>query len=970
MSGSTAHAQLTTSGPFVGREKELERLRKAFDAALAGRGGLVMLVGEPGIGKTRTTEELEAYARSAGAAVLWGRAHESPGAPPYWPWIQVGSDWAAMAAAANVELPPTVISELSRIFPVLGQHPAFVEPRTERDPEVAQFCLFDAYATFIRAIAERAPLVIALDDLQSADKPTLLLLQHIARELSRSRILVVGNYRDTDITRQSPLSESLAVLNRECNFERVVLRGLSRQEVGSYVRERANIEPRRDVLDRIFQQTEGNAFFLSEVVNLMAEEGTLDKELVPEMAIPDGVKEALGRRLSRLSEEVNELLRVATIVGREFSYEALIAMGDWHEDELLELLEEALRARVIQELPQAGRFRFMHALMHEALLCELTTTRRVRLHGQVGEALEQLWGARADQHASRLAEHFVEAAILAPRFGEKAVHYAKLAARQAEAQTAWDEAAKWYERVLSIVTESDDGLDEDEAALRVSLGVCLRNDFQARAAFRNLMRAITLYTERGDGIGVARSAVESLAIVMKRERHELIARDALVQLGGADPHLEARLLLLLRPHWLMDYSTESNEEKRVRDIVSKNHFPDIEGELLLRSAVVALYQLRLEEAAELFAQAERKSGIFIMESYCLPIATGDVQEGVAVIEEALAKSRTARHRMLEVTVLFRLAGLALVRCDFEEFQRLQADLLGSGWGASLQLAAHAELEGDIEKALTMLPDVGEAGGGQLWVAQIRAGRCRVRYLAGDEIGAREDLRACAEAIASYPSAGFNFGRLSPLTELGEALPALADDSLAAAAYEELQLVSMFRWDPMTARGADAIAGALGLRLGRVDAAAARFQTGLDWATRNRLPIEEGRNMEGLAEVAHARGSTPGALELLDRAASIYRQFGARLYLDRVIKRAHTLQQPVASRRQARPTHPDGLSEREVEVLRLIARGQTNAEIAEELFISPHTVGRHVSNIFGKTNTHGRAQATAYALSHGLGQQTR
>ena len=965
MSASTAHAQLTTSGPFVGREKELERLRNAFDAALAGRGGLVMLVGEPGIGKTRTTEELEAYARERGATVLWGRAHESSGAPPYWPWIQAGGDWAAIAGAANVELSPATVSELSRIFPVLGQHPAFVEPHTERDPEVAQFCLFDAYATFIRAIAERAPLVIALDDLHAADKPTLLLLQHIARELSRSRILVVGNYRDTDITRQSPLSESLAVLKRECNFERVVLRGLSREEVGTYVREGTEIKPRREVLDRIFQQTEGNAFFLSEVVTLMAEEGTLGNESVPEMAIPDGVKEALGRRLSRLSEEVNELLRVATVVGREFSYDTLVAMGDWHEDELLEFLEEAFRARVIQELPQPGRYRFTHALMRETLLGELTTTRRVRLHGQVGEALERRWGARADQYASRLAEHFVEAAMLGPRFSEKAVHYAKLAARQAEAQTAWDEAAKWYERVLSLVAESDHGLGEDEAPLRVSLGVCQRNDFQARAAFRNLMRAITLYTERADGIGVARSAVETLAIVMAWERHELIARDALVQLGGADPRLEARLLLLLRPHWRMDYSTESNEEKRVRDIVSKNHFPDIEGELLLRSAVVALYQLRLEEAAELFAQAERKSGVFLMESYCLPIATKDVQEGVAVIEEALAKSRKAGHRGLEVTFLFRLAGLALVRCDFEEFQRLQADLLGSGWGASLQLAAHAELEGDIQKALTMLPDFGEAGGSQLWVAQIRAGRCRVRYLAGDEIGAREELRACAEAIASYPSAGFFQARLSTLTELGEALPALADDSFATAAYEELQLVSMFRWDPMTARGADAIAGALGLRLGQIDAAAARFQTGLDWATRNRLPIEEGRNMEGLAEVAYARGRTPDALELLDRAASIYRQFGARLYLDLVIKRAHALQQPVASRRKARPAYPDGLSEREVEVLRLIAGGQTNAEIAEELFISPHTVGRHVSNIFGKLDIAHRADAAAWAVRNGL-----
>ncbi|MCI0856932.1 MAG: protein kinase, partial [Chloroflexi bacterium] len=368
-------------GVFVGREKEMERLRQALDATFAGRGGLVMLVGEPGIGKTRTTQELETYARVRGAQVLWGRTHEAAGAPAYWPWLQAGNQYAGMHADEVTELigpqmPPGAVSELSRIFPWLRDAPDFVEPEEIDDPEVAQFKLFDAYTSYLRAIASHAPLVVALDDLHWADRPTLLLLQHVARELSRMRVLIVANYRDTDITRQSALSETLAALNRESGFERIVLRGLTRDEVASYVSAKANVVPRPEVLDRIYEETEGNAFFLSEVINLMAQEGTLTSDSVSDIAIPDGVREALGRRLNRLSEETNDLLQIAAIIGRDFTYDTLQLLGERDEDELLRLIEEALEARVIEETEQAGRYRFMHAQMQETLLDELSTTRR------------------------------------------------------------------------------------------------------------------------------------------------------------------------------------------------------------------------------------------------------------------------------------------------------------------------------------------------------------------------------------------------------------------------------------------------------------------------------------------------------------------------------------------------------------------------------------------------------------------
>jgi class 3 adenylate cyclase len=488
-------------GVFVGREAELERLRKAFDEAVSAHGGLVMLVGEPGIGKTRTTQQLETYAKMRGAQVLWGRTHESAGAPPYWPWLQAGGQYAAahvddLTTVIGPQMPPGSVGELSRIFPWLRQGPNFVEPEEISDPEVAQFRLFDAYTSYLKAIANQAPLVVALDDLHWADKPTLQLLQHVARELSRMRVLIVGNYRDTDITRQSALSETLASLNRESGFDRIVLRGLTHDEVAAYIKARANVEPRREVLDRIYEETEGNAFFLSEVVNLMAQEGTLSKDSISDIAIPDGVREALGRRLNRLAEETNELLQVAAIIGRDFTYETLTLLGDRDEDELLKMIEEALEARVIEETEQAGRYRFTHAQMQETLLAELSTTRRVRLHGQVAEALERRYGARAEERAGRLAMHFGEAATLSPRFSEKAARYAAIAGRQALAQLAYPEAARHFRAALAAREGQE--TDDDMAELLRDLGVAALSNAEVTEAWRSLRDAFEYYARKGD----------------------------------------------------------------------------------------------------------------------------------------------------------------------------------------------------------------------------------------------------------------------------------------------------------------------------------------------------------------------------------------------------------------------------------------------------------------------------------------
>ncbi len=876
-------------GVFVGRTAEMERLRKAFDEAFAGRGGLVMLVGEPGIGKTRTTQEIETYARMRGATVLWGRTHETGGAPAYWPWYQAGNQFAATYDIATViapNLPPGAGAELSRIFTWLRQQPNFVEPEPITDPEVAQFRLFDAYASFVRAMANHTPLVIALDDLHWADKPSLLLLQHVARDLSRLRILIVGNYRDTDITRQSALTETLAVLNRESGFERIVLRGLSRTEVAGYIRATANVEAKREVLDRIFEETEGNAFFLSEVVNLMAEEGTLTKESVSDIHIPDGVREALGRRLNRLSEETNELLQVSAIIGREFTYDMLTLLGDRDEDALLKLIEEALDARVIEEIAGgAGRYRFTHAQMQETLLDELSTTRRVRLQGRVGEALERRWGEQlALARAPRLAGHFVEAAMLSPRHAEKAVAYSKAAAEQAEGQTAWGEAARHYENCLTLVTGSDGALGESEADLLLALGRCQSFAGTFRPAWRSLMRATTLYRQLGDWGGSARATVIAFGVPAPPVRHLEIITAALDAPGERDPHLEATLYTRRAASGLSDQREQDVE--RAASLSEAHGFADVKGALTLLAAsrsedlddALGLYRLAARELQEV---GEKKAALVALR-YVAGISwySGRLDEAVAGFEALLSYARSVHDAYDVANALGFLGAIALLRCDLNHAREFAVEVGGVSYLRENLLASIAEFSGDLDGIKALLPSGEMTGGVPGMQVQVHGARARILLEAGDREGARLELetwRAGAAGNLAQAAGAITRGNIAAV---GPALARLGDDETVRRTYEFTAAAPGSHFGYFGSL--DQFRGTLALRLGMPDEAEHWFRTGVDVCERERCPVEVGRNLVGLAEVAERRGQTRGALQHLDRAMALFQEHGAKLYLDQAL----------------------------------------------------------------------------------------
>jgi class 3 adenylate cyclase/tetratricopeptide (TPR) repeat protein len=545
--GSENPVESLAEGVFVGREREIDRLRGALEESIEGRGRLMLLFGEPGIGKTRTAQELATYARLRNAKVLTGRSYEGEGAPAYWPWVQIARAYIQDADpdALATDMGPGARDLAQVIDEVRERLPSSNMP-LDLEPEQARFRFFDSVTTFLKNAAQRQPLVLFLDDLHWADAPSLRLLQFIARELADSRLLVIGTYRDVSLGRQHPLSQALADLSREGLVDRISLRGLSEQEVARFVEVTASIKPPRSVVRAIYEETEGNPFFVSEIVSLLASEVNLDdpSELARwTVTIPQGVREVVGRRLDRLSEECNRVLAIASVIGREFSVEVLEQVAETPRDRVLELLEEADGQRIVAEAGPMLRFSFSHALVREALYEELGVTQRVRLHQRIAEVIEEICGDDREAHLEELAHHFLEAQQL-----ERAIDYSSKAAHRAASLMAYEEAAEMYASALGALELKTPTPARHHAELLVQLAQAHSRAGAGRAAEETFRRAARLAREL-DERDLFAAAAEGLAgwSEVGAIDHELIGllEEALSRLGEEDSAQRARLLVRL-----------------------------------------------------------------------------------------------------------------------------------------------------------------------------------------------------------------------------------------------------------------------------------------------------------------------------------------------------------------------------------------------------------------------------------------
>jgi class 3 adenylate cyclase len=498
---------------FVGRDGELERLGRLWKEATTGELRVALLAGEPGVGKTRLAAELARRVHDEGATVLAGRCDEDLGVP-YQPFVEALRHFVDHAPLLSERL-GRYGGELARLVPELGERISGLAAPLRSDPETERYRLFEAVASWLAATSVEEPLLLVLDDLQWAAKPTLLLLRHVVRAAG-GRAVVVCTYRDNELAHDHPLVDVVADLRRQAGVERLSLTGLDDLGVRALVEEASGRTLDGDgvALARVvYEETEGNPFFVREVLRHLAETGAVERcdggwttrLPVEQLGIPEGVREVVGRRLSRMSGDTNHALRIAAVVGPEFELGVVQAAGDLNEETLLSAVEEAADARLVTEV-SATRFRFAHALVRATLYESLTAARKVTLHRKTAEAIETLHKAALDDYLPALAHHWARASAPAAD-AAKAADYARRAGERALAQLAHDEAANYYASALDLLDAA--GADPaDPRRLELLIG---RGEAQRRAGDpgyrQTLLDAAHLAALLGDARALARSAL-------------------------------------------------------------------------------------------------------------------------------------------------------------------------------------------------------------------------------------------------------------------------------------------------------------------------------------------------------------------------------------------------------------------------------------------------------------------------------
>ncbi len=887
-------------GIFVGREREIGKLREAVDAALAGSGCLQLLVGEPGIGKTRVAEELATYATLRGAPVYWGRCREDDGAPAYWPWVQairqlvrdadpVGMAWQMGAGAAEVaQLVPEVAERLD------------IEPAGRSESEEERFRLFDSVTSFLVAASRDRPMVLILDDLHWADEPSLLLLKYASAELGSSGLLICCTYRDVELGRHHPLARVLG----ELGGERITLRGLSVTDVSRYIEMTAGSPLPQGLAEAVHQQTDGNPFFVGEVVRLLASEGRLaDGERASwDPEIPQGVREVVGRRLDRLSPQTNEALRVAAAIGREFEAELAIMVTDLSRDELMMAAREAVAERLVTDVGE-GRFSFSHALVRDTLYDELTTAQRARLHERIALALEEICSDDDEARLGELAHHFLSAA---PR-GDlaKAIDYAERAGAQDMEQLAYEDAAEVYGRALEVLELTD----RPDEARRCTLLLALGGAEAGAARVSDARRAFGAAAEAARQLGDADSLVgAAIGIAMLSEAGNVDRRlvdlldEALEAIG---PEKSARRAALL--------SAKSQEL----------YWVDAQG---LSAPLVA-------EAIELAREvdAPRTLAAALHRSIFLPLGPDAARERLAIADEMLELGRSSGDResvlrahayriqnQLELGEMTEVDRELTIYADQAEELRMPQHI----WHTHALRCMRAMLDGDLEKAEEYAEQARRAGDRaeqplaqqiygvqliQIRTLQGRAGEllAPVRHLAerfpgipawrsalitlaaraGDvEEGRLELERFAGDDFSAIPR---DANWLAGMSLMGEATAMLGDTERAELAYEELLpyegLIIVIGRAAGSNGPVDRVLGLLAQTRGRRDDAERHLRRAIEIAKRmgDRPALAVGT--VDLAEILlgrDGRGDRQRALELLDEGLPLAREMGARWVVDR------------------------------------------------------------------------------------------
>ena len=462
-------------GRLVGREQELGEAVAVWRRAQSGDGRLLLISGEPGIGKTRLAQALVVQGEAAGARVLSGGCYEFEATTPYLPLAEALRDWVGRQSDQELaDRLGSTAAELTRLAPEISARLADLPPNPPLSPQEERLRLFDNVARFLSDLAENDGLILFVDDLHWADQGTLSLISYLLRRLRQERLLVLATYREVELDRAHPLADALVQWNRD----RLVTRlQLGRFDAAATNRLIATLFGQKRVSDEfaaaIHRETEGNPFFIEEVLKALIEQGQIyragdrwERKELGELTIPQSIKEAIGRRLNRLSHDCIDILHTAAIIGKDFPFGLLAEVAAADEDALFDALEEASAAQLIRAA--AGEtFIFTHDKIREVLYDEVLSIRRNRLHRRIAEALDRQSGPPPIEV---LAYHYIAAGYL-----EKGLTYAQQAAEHAHQLSAFDEALRYYAQARECAVSLDElsaqaAIDEAMADIYLIIG--------------------------------------------------------------------------------------------------------------------------------------------------------------------------------------------------------------------------------------------------------------------------------------------------------------------------------------------------------------------------------------------------------------------------------------------------------------------------------------------------------------------
>jgi DNA-binding CsgD family transcriptional regulator/tetratricopeptide (TPR) repeat protein len=966
---------------IVGRARELDVFRASFERMLAGRRQLVLISGEPGIGKTRCAEALADVAEDQGALVLWGRCREEAGAPPYWPWVQILRAYVQSSSLDEVRLNMgAAAKDIAALVPELldaSQH-AQETPGSIADASAARFRTFDAVGQFFRQATQQVPITLMLDDLHWADVPSLSLLEFLSQELLRSRLLIVGTHRDTDGARTKPLLSTLGGLSRNTDVQRIHLAGLSRIAIGEVADRLCDVSLSDSAIEMIYQQTDGNPLFAIELIKVLIEEGTGAAITTMPGRIPAGVHETIGRRLSRLSDRCNELLCVAAVHGRQFTAREIAVAMDEDVQRVLTILEQAVQAGIVQSnIDASGGYQFTHALIRETIYEELPVVDRLRMHGRAGDALVRVHCAHPEPALTRIAHHFHEAAALGNM--DKAVIYALRAAESAERMYAYEEAILHYDHVIQMLEGG--GLMHDERLARASMlkGSALSLLGQVQPSIEVLLEA----ANRTRVLGNAELLVDILMLLAMASSHvaqqhivPLLDR-ALALLPKADSTARAKALatlafarrttadpvqIQLLVDEALDMATRSCDATarcacyHLTVLALRGNPESLHRRLRLGDDYIAV--ARSTGSAQLLAEAYHWQALNYFES-------GQLEELEVLLEhyDSLSTAHSGLHQ--HRTGTYRVT-LALLRGEWEDLEPRIERLLEIG-----RKTRRDDADGVYgAQMFTLNRDLGRL---HALTAQIKAivanPRSRIwepgLMLICAEIGLLREARGIFERLVERNCCAIRHDDMyvTCLVFCAETCCALADAQRAASLY---QLLLPYRGQ--TANHPTAVCfGPTELYLAMLarianwpDLALEHFECALTlsramraWPCLARTLFRYGALLVSRQTEAERRLG----LQQLREAEQLARRLGmGRLVMD-IDVLLHGSERGV--------TFPDDLTAREVEVLRLLAIGRTNKDVSLVLAISLNTVATHVRNILNKTHCANRTEAAAYAVRHGL-----